>query len=163
MKTILFATAMCVSSLAVAQPSTTAPQETTTTSATAQPTQTSPEPGTAATGQSTGTPAGPLEPATTTPSQGPMTPATGQSTTGPAQPTGTPDVIPDTSATTATVRESGVPRSTEQNSAAGRMSSANAVGSTAPAQAGNYPPCSRTVTDSCVQTNERGSSRRRRR
>ena len=26
--------------------------------------------------------------------------------------------------------------------------------------AGSYPPCSRTVTDSCIQTNERGRRRR---
>jgi hypothetical protein len=32
-----------------------------------------------------------------------------------------------------------------------------------PAEAGNYPPCSRAVTDSCIQTNERGMRRRPRR
>jgi hypothetical protein len=31
------------------------------------------------------------------------------------------------------------------------------------AMAGNYPPCSRSVTDNCMQTNERGTRRRPRR
>jgi hypothetical protein len=30
-----------------------------------------------------------------------------------------------------------------------------------PVEAGNYPPCSRTVTDSCIQTYERGVRRSR--
>ena len=34
------------------------------------------------------------------------------------------------------------------------------AGTGGPARAaGNYPPCSRTVTDSCIQTNERGRRR----
>jgi hypothetical protein len=40
------------------------------------------------------------------------------------------------------------------------MSGGSAGGATS---AGTYPPCSRTVTDSCIQTNERGKRRSRRR
>jgi hypothetical protein len=43
--------------------------------------------------------------------------------------------------------------------AAGQSGAMTGVGGPMQA-AGNYPPCSRTVTDSCIQTNERGRRRR---
>jgi hypothetical protein len=49
----------------------------------------------------------------------------------------------------------------------GMMGSGNAgayTGMGGPTSAsGNYPPCSRTMRDSCIQTNERGMRRRPRR
>jgi hypothetical protein len=41
------------------------------------------------------------------------------------------------------------------------MGQSGTAGMSGPATAGNYPPCSRTITDSCIQTYERGVRRSR--
>lgn len=43
----------------------------------------------------------------------------------------------------------------------GTMGQSGSMGMGGAGMAGNYPPCSRTVTDRCIQTNERGMRRRR--
>lgn len=49
---------------------------------------------------------------------------------------------------------------TQGNMSQGNMSQGNMAGMSGQA-AGNYPPCSRTVTDRCIQTYERGVRRAR--
>jgi hypothetical protein len=64
-----------------------------------------------------------------------------------------------TAQTTGTTGTGGTGTSTSQTGTGGTGMGGTGMGG--PANAGNYPPCSRTVTDSCIQTNERGMRRSR--
>lgn len=153
MKTVLFAAALSVSGLAIAQTQTNngAAPATTTTQGTAQPDDAD-APTTTTTTTTTTTPQDTAQPS-------------GQTVDDPLQSTGPQGV---TQQGTDPNGQATAPAGTNM----GTMGTGSGMAMPAPNQnaaftpraaAGEYPPCSRTVTDSCVQTYERGGTRSRRR
>jgi hypothetical protein len=153
MKLVLFAAVLSVSGIAFAQSTTAQDTNTTATQGTAGTQDTSATPDAAAQG-TTG--------AQDTATQGTAQPS-GQTVDDPSQSTGPQGV---TQQGTDPSGQAAAPAGTNQMPAGSGMAAPAAdqqAAFTPRPAAGEYPPCSRTVTDSCVQTYERGTRRSRRR
>ena len=88
----------------------------------------------------------------------------GQTVDDPSQATGPQGVtqqgtVPNGQATPPAGMNEGVQTGTAGSMGAGSMGAGSSMGGTPSTT--NYPPCSKTVTDSCVQTYERGVRRSR--
>ncbi len=134
MRALFFAAALSVSGIALAQATTNQDTNTTATTTTAQPAQDTAQP-------------------------------SGQTVDDPSQATGPQGVTQQgTDPNGQAAAPAGVNQGVQGTGTGPAVPSAGQQAAFAPrAAAGEYPPCSRTVTDSCVQTYERGVRRSRRR
>ncbi len=151
MKALLFAAAISVSGIAIAQSTTAQDTGTTGTHAGHQ------DSGAAAT-QDAATQGTTAQDTGTAATQGTAQPS-GQTVDDPSQATGPQGV---TQQGTDPNGQASAPMGTNMTPSTAQPASGAAAFAPRPA-AGEYPPCSRTVTDGCIQTYERGVRRSRRR